>query len=74
MDLERDYTLDEVAEALGMSTRWVRQRIQAGAEHQRYGRKIRFTRKQFEDLRSAHTRAEPQVPLSITTGKKRRNF
>lgn len=74
MELEQNYTLDEVAEALRMSTRWVRQQVQAGAEHQRYGRKIMFTAKQVEDLRSAHTHAEPQIPSSITTGKKRRTY
>ena len=69
--LPTDYTLEEVAEALGMSSRWVRDRIRLdGAEHQRYGHKIRFTPEQVESLRAAHAKA-PAVE-SITTGRKKR--
>lgn len=54
-ELDRDYTLEEVADALGMSTRWVRDRIRLdGAAHQRYGRLIRFTAEQVAALRAAH--------------------
>lgn len=70
MNLERDYSIAEVAEAIGMSDKWIRQRIKDGAEHLRYGHKIRFTSAQVEKLRAAHTQA-PAVE-SITTGRKRR--
>lgn len=69
--LPSDYTLEEVAEALGMSTRWVRDRIRLdGAAHQRYGHKIRFTPKQVEALRARHTTTP--VEQSVTTGRKKR--
>ncbi|MGZ4521032.1 MAG: hypothetical protein ACXVGA_06765 [Mycobacteriaceae bacterium] len=68
--LPPDYDLDEVASALGMSTRWVRERVKNGAEHQRYGRKIRFTAEQVEKLRAAHTKSP--APASVTTGRKKR--
>lgn len=70
MTLPADYTLEEVAEALKMSERWVRDRVREGAEHIRYGRKIRFTAEQVEKLRAAHT--QTPVPASVTTGRKRR--
>ena len=69
--LEKDFDLAEVAEALGMSERWVRDRVREGAEHQRYGRKIRFTPVQVEKLRKAHT--QTPVEQSITTGRKKRS-
>lgn len=69
--LPRDYSLGEVAEALGMSTRWVRERIKVGAPHQRYGHKIAFTAEQVEQLRASHA-AKPVVEESITTGRKKR--
>jgi predicted DNA-binding protein YlxM (UPF0122 family) len=76
VDLARDYSLDEVAAALGMSTRWVRDRIKQGergeksfVEHTRRGHKIRFTAEQVEKLRMADAQAAPIQ--SVTTGKKR---
>lgn len=70
--LAKDFTLDEVAEALGMSERWVRDRIKKdGAEHIRYGHKIRFTAAQVEKLRATHTKKP--VKGSVTTGKKKRS-
>lgn len=70
MTLDPDHTLDEVAAALGMSTRWVRDRVNLdGAEHLRYGHKIRFTTEQVEKLRAAHTKAPSGTGL--TTGRKR---
>lgn len=70
-DLPVDYDLEEVAGALGMSPRWVRDRIRLdGAAHQRYGNKIRFTAEQVEQLRARHTKAP--VTQSITTGRKKR--
>lgn len=75
-ELTPDYTLEEVARALGMSTRWVRDRIKAGergdqsyVEHIRRGHKIRFTADQVEKLRTADTKAAPVQ--SITTGTKK---
>lgn len=70
MTLEPDHDLKEVAAALGMSERWIRQRIKDGAEHNRYGHKIKFTAAQVEKLRAAHTVAP--TPESITTGRKKR--
>ena len=68
-DLEPDYTLQEVADALRMSTRWVRDQIKAGAECTRRGRKIRFTRAQVEKLRASYVQTLVNEP--VTTGRKR---
>lgn len=70
MTLARDYTMQEVADALGMSERWVRLQVKEGAEHLRLGHKIRFTLAQVEKLRTDHTRTS--VPQSLTTGRKKR--
>lgn len=70
MTLEQDYDLEAVAEALGMSTRWVRQKCKDGAVHNRYGHKIKFTAAQVEMLRASHTTAP--VAQSITTGRGRK--
>lgn len=69
MTLSTDYTLADVAEALQMSERWVRDRVREGAEHIRYGRKIRFTSEQVDKLRASCTQAP--AAQSITTGRKR---
>lgn len=75
---EKDYTLAETAEALQVSTRWVRNRIKAGiagegpfVEHVRRGNKIMFTAAQVEALRMAGAQTPPVVE-SITTGRSRR--
>lgn len=75
---EKDYTLGETAEALQVSTRWVRDRIKAGeagtkpfVEHIRRGHKIMFTAEQVEKLRMADAQTPP-VAQSVTTGRKRR--
>lgn len=69
--LEPDFTIEEVAHALGMSTRWVRDRCNIdGAEHNRYGHKIRFTRDQVAKLRATHVRN--LVPDPVTTGPTKR--
>lgn len=77
---EADYTLSETAEALKVSTRWIRDRIKAGmdtssdapfVEHIRRGNKIMFTAEQVEKLRHSDTQAAPVVE-SITTGRKRK--
>lgn len=65
--LEPDYSLEEVADAVGMSTRWVRDRIRLdGVAHQRYGRVIKFTAEQVAELRAAHVKAIVAEP--VTTG------
>lgn len=71
-NLTPDFTLKEVAAALGMNERWVRDRIREGAEHQRYGHKIRFTAEQVDKLRAAHTTSRRPEVESITTGAKKR--
>lgn len=69
MSLEKDYTIDEVADALGMSKRWLSAQIkQHGWEHMRAGHKIRFTTAQVQKLRDSLTTNE--VPKSLTTGRK----
>jgi hypothetical protein len=69
-NLERDHTLQDVAAALQVSTRWVRDRIRLdGAAHQRYGTKIRFTTDQVAALRTMH--AARLATLPITTGRKK---
>lgn len=71
MTVEPDYPLKDVAEAIGMSTRWIRDRIRLdGAEHIRYGNRIRFTQAQVEKLRAAHT--QTPAAQSITTGRKKK--
>ena len=68
--LEDDYTLSEVAAAIKMSERWLRNQIAAGAiECNRYGHKIRFTAAQVAQLRTDH--AAPVAPTSITTGRRK---
>lgn len=68
--LERDFTLEEVTQALGMSERWIRARLAEGAEHQRYGHKIKFTKTQVQKLRASFTKGSP-TKESVTTGTKR---
>lgn len=69
--LARDFTLEEVADALRVSKRWVRDRIRLdGAEHQRKGHKITFSAEQVDKLRAACAKAP--VDQSITTGRKKR--
>jgi biotin operon repressor len=75
--LPRDYSLEEVAAALGMSERWVRNLIAAGKEnkgpvieHIRRGHKIKFTEDQYLKLR-AHGSVKPDAAESITTGPKK---
>lgn len=68
--LDVDYTLLEVADALGMSTRWLRGKIKADKlEHQGYGHKIKFTAGQVDAIRARYKK-QP-IEQSITTGKKR---
>lgn len=79
--LPKDYTLDEVADALRMSTRWVRNRINEGKDpdhpgpviaHERRGHKIIFTADQVEAFRNQFTDTPEVAPVaSITTGRKK---
>lgn len=76
-ELTKDYSLEEVADALGMSGRWVRQKIADGkegkgpaVEHLRYGHKIRFSADQVEAFRRQFIESAPTV-VPITTGRKR---
>jgi Helix-turn-helix domain len=72
IELEREFTVTEVAEALGLSDRWVRNGVARGAEHQRYGNRIRFTPQQLERLRARHRREEfTPPPPPITTGPRK---
>lgn len=73
-ELEVDYSLAEVAKAIGMSTRWIRDRVNDEdnpAEHLRYGHKIRFTDAQVKKLREQHTKAAPSPVTAVTTGRKK---
>ena len=70
--LDPDYTLEQVAEALQMSERWVRDRIREGAPHQRYGNKIRFPgraaacRPHEERRKDRHHDRSAKTPLGPT--------
>lgn len=68
-ELEKDFDLDEVAKALGMSSRWVRQQVIEGAVHNRYGHKIKFTAEQVQMLKDSKTKRPVEVVESITTGR-----
>jgi len=75
--LEPEYNLDEAAEIIGMSPRWLRGRVKAGEkgegpfiEHIRYGNKYSFTESQIAKLRAAFSRAP--VVQSVTTGRKKK--
>lgn len=50
-------TCGQVSDLLGVSTDWVRRRVQQRAvEHVRLGRNVRFTRTQVHDLIEKYTR------------------
>jgi hypothetical protein len=67
-ELEQDFTLQEVAGSLRISTRWIRDRIRLdGVAHQRYGSRIRFTKAQIEALRAMHAAQLSREP--VTTGR-----
>lgn len=68
-ELAEDYDLVQVAKALKMSERWVRQQVANGAVHMRFGHKIRFTAEQVEMLRASCVRRADVVVESITTGR-----
>jgi hypothetical protein len=69
--LPRDYTLDEVAASLRMSSRWLRGKLKEDKlEHERRGHKLLFTAAQVEAIRTRYT-VKP-VEQSMTTGRKRR--
>lgn len=70
MSLQAEHTMREVAEAMGMSYRWVRLQVRNGAAHQRYGNRIRFTDEQVEALRARF--ASTSTPAAITRTRSRR--
>lgn len=70
-ELPKVYTLDEVAAHIGMSRRWVADRVNKdGAEHIRFRKQVRFTAEQVEALVAMFTVKAPEQ--SMTTGRKRR--
>lgn len=70
-DLPRDYTLLEAADALRVSTRWLRDRIKADKlPHGKRGHKIVFSAEQVEAIRGRYV-AQP-IEQSITTGRKKK--
>lgn len=70
--LPRDYTLTEVAAALRVSTRWLRDKIKADKlPHGTRGHKLVFSGDQVAAIRKRYE-AQP-IEQSITTGKKRRS-
>ena len=68
--IARDHTLAEVAEALGMSKRWVRDQIKAGAAHQRYGNRIRFTDSQVDELRARFATVPVRTQITARRGRR----
>lgn len=72
MSLDNEHTMQEVADALRMSHRWVRAQVQAGAAHQRYGNRIRFTDEQVESLRRRFA-SVPDVAETVLTTRRRRS-
>lgn len=71
MTLERDYTVPEVAAALGMSKRWVYAQIANGCAHQRpSSNRIRFTLAQVDALRAKYESA-PMRTNAVTTGRRK---
>lgn len=73
-ELEPDFTVEQVAKALGMSTRWVRDRVRLdGVEHQKYGSKTRFTADQVAALRAFHARSLSVAPVTTGPDKKRKS-
>lgn len=68
---EKDYNLEQIAEAMDMSTRWVRDQLKdLSIEHRRPGKRIRMSAEQLEKFKARYD----VVPVvqSITTGRKRR--
>jgi transposase-like protein len=72
MSLEPNYSVEEVARALGMSTKWVYKQVKDGAEHIKFGHKIKMTAAQVDKLRAKNTRSVAPAEQSVTTGRKRR--
>ena len=71
IDQQPDLTLNEAADVIRMSERWLRQQIKDGlVECERRGHKIFFTPGQMDKLRHSFT-VHPAAQ-SITTGRKRK--
>ncbi len=69
--VEKDYTLEQIAAAMDMSTRWVRDQLKDNTiAHRRPGGRIRMSADQLEQFKARYD----VVPVvqSITTGRKRR--
>ena len=54
MTLPNLHTAEEVAQAIGMSDRWVRRKVAQGAACTRLGHKLRFTDEQVAALLADH--------------------
>jgi hypothetical protein len=68
--VEHLYTIEDVAEAIGRSTKWVNLQIkERGVEHTLFGVSKRFTRKQFDALVDSYVVVAN--PPAITTGRKK---
>lgn len=74
-EAEKDLNLEQIAEAMGMSTRWVRDQLDPkkgrGIEHRRPGNRIRMSPEQLEKFKSSFDVVT--TPQSITTGRKRKS-
>lgn len=75
---EKDLDLNQIAEAMGMSTRWVRGELDPKAgnniEHRRLGGtkgRIRMSHEQLEKFKARYN--VQAVPQSITTGRRKRS-
>lgn len=71
-EAEKDLNLEQIAEAMGMSTRWVRDQLRdgSGIEHRRPGGRIRMSAEQLEKFKATYD--VNAIPQSITTGRRRR--
>lgn len=67
MTLQSDYTVEQVAEALQVSARWVRKQVAEGtAPHYRAGHKLRFTAAHVEALRRNLEVVAVDQPITAT--------
>jgi hypothetical protein len=60
--------LRAAAVEIGMSPEWLRKKVQAGAvEHHRFGRSVRFSDEQIEQIKAEHLRPRaPSVPAFVS--------
>lgn len=65
-----DFTLDQAAEQLGVSARWLIERARAReVPHQRYGRRVAFTADQLAQIRHMHA-----VPVADHAAQARQSY